>query len=105
MEAAAGQGFHDTVVAKHWPVWTDETRLSSQSAGALWKSLPLGCGPQAVLDSLRTNQPWTLESHRICSAMVKIPISTKAVELRPCTTWTTDENDANPVVGPEDGRD
>lgn len=89
------RGVHVTILSKEWPSWTDKARLSSQAAGALWKCLPLECGPQAVLDNLSTSQQWTLESYKLYSAMASIPEVKKIVELRPCTIVTTGDIEGN----------
>lgn len=86
-----------TILSKEWPSWTDKARLSSQAAGALWKCLPLECGPQAVLDNLSTSQRWTLESYKLYSAMASIPELKKIVELRPCTIVTTGDIEGNMI--------
>lgn len=92
------RGVNVTILSKDWASWTDGPRLSSQAAGALWKCLPLECGPQAVLDNLAMNQRWTLESHKVYSAMAKMPELAKVVQMRPCTIVTTDEIEKNSVL-------
>lgn len=92
------RGYKVTVLAKEWASWTEAPRLSSQAAGALWKCLPLECGPQAVLDNLSTNQKWTLESHQVYSAMAAIPDLQEVIEMRPCTIVTTGNIDDNRVM-------
>jgi len=42
------RGYHVTVVAQRWASFTDEQRLTSQIAGALWEF------PPAVWDSIPT---------------------------------------------------
>ncbi|KAH0553247.1 hypothetical protein GP486_006595 [Trichoglossum hirsutum] len=86
------QGFKVTILADEW------TGISSQAAGALWKCLPLECGPQAVMDNLDTNQRYTLESYKVYSAAAAIPELQKIVEMRPCTIVTTDTIDDNIVM-------
>jgi len=92
------QGLRVTVLAKEWASWTDNPRLSSQSAGALWKSLPLECGPNAVLDNLTKSQQWTLETYKVYHSLAAIPVFQKAIELRPCTIVTTCVVDENAVM-------
>ena len=96
--ALLDRGVKVTILAKEWASWNDEQLLSSQAAGALWKSLPLECGPQAVLDNLATNQRWTLESYKVYNAMAKTPGLEKVVEVRPCTIVTTSAVDDNHIM-------
>ena len=92
------RGIKVTILSAEWASFTEKPRLSSQAAGALWKCLPLECGPQAVTANLTTNQKWTLESHKIYSALAANPEFGHVIELRPCTIVTTGAIEGNPVM-------
>ena len=46
------RGYHVTVVAQRWASFTDEQRLTSQIAGALWEFPPAVCGQHTDAVSL-----------------------------------------------------
>lgn len=94
------KGFKVTIVAKGWASkgTAEEPDLSSEAAGALWKCLPLECGPQAVTANLETNQKWTLESYKVYSSIASDPTLSGVVELRPCTIVTTGPIAGNSVL-------
>jgi D-amino-acid oxidase len=92
------RGIKVTILSDEWASFTEMPRLSSQAAGALWKCLPLECGPQAITANLATNQKWTLESYKVYSALATNPELENVVELRPCTIVTTGVIEGNPVM-------
>jgi D-amino-acid oxidase len=91
------RGIKVTIVSGEWAS-TEKPTLSSQAAGALWKCLPLECGPQAVTANLATNQKWTLESYKVYSALASNSALDDVVELRPCTILTTGPIEGNAVL-------
>lgn len=91
------RGIEVVILSDEWAS-TEKPRLSSQAAGALWKCLPLECGPQAVTANLATNQKWTLESYKVYSALAANPELENVVELRPCTILTTGAIEGNSVL-------
>ncbi|KAI1768676.1 FAD dependent oxidoreductase family protein [Hypoxylon sp. FL1150] len=95
------RGFKVTVVAKDLASekkGESEPSLSSEAAGALWKCLPLECGPQAVTANLEVAQKWTLESYKVYTSLASDPTLGGVVELQPCTIVTTGQIEGNPIL-------
>ena len=92
------RGIKVTIVSEEWASTTRDLPISSQAAGALWKCLPLECGPQAVTANLITNQKWTLESYKVYNALANTPECQGIVEIRPCTIVTTGAVKGNPIM-------
>ncbi|KAI9690050.1 MAG: hypothetical protein M1822_009932 [Bathelium mastoideum] len=92
------RGIKVTVLSKEWASYGDDSPISSQAAGALWKCLPLECGPQAVTANLATNQKWTLESYKVYNALANMPECNGIIETRPCTIVTTGPIEGNPTM-------
>ncbi|KAK2074096.1 hypothetical protein P8C59_008328 [Phyllachora maydis] len=88
------RGLKVTIVSEEWAS-SPENKVSSLAAGALWKCLPLECGPQAVTANLETNQKWTLESYKLFNALAAMPELKGIIETRPCTIVTTGTIEGN----------
>jgi len=88
------RGLKVTVVSKEWASDSNNS-ISSLAAGALWKCLPLECGPQAVTANLEVSQKWTLESYKLYNALAALPECEGIIETRPCTIVTTGAIEGN----------
>lgn len=88
------RGMKVTVLSKEWAS-EPKSQISSLAAGALWKCLPLECGPQAVTANLETSQKWTLESYKLFNALAALPECEGIIETRPCTIVTTGKIEGN----------
>ena len=92
------RGIKVTILSKEWASEGNDSPISSQAAGALWKCLPLECGPQAVTANLATMQKWTLESHKVYTALANLPECDGIIESRDCTIVTTGPIEGNPIM-------
>lgn len=59
------RGYHVTIVAKEWASYTQEQRLTSQIAGALWEYPPAVCGQHTDNISLSNSKRWCMVAYRI----------------------------------------
>lgn len=67
------RGYHVTVVAKEWASFTDEQRLTSQIAGALWEFPPAVCGQHTDAISLNNSKRWCMVAYKIWDAIASDP--------------------------------
>lgn len=67
------KGYHVTIVAKEWASYTDEQRLTSQIAGALWEYPPAVCGQHTDAMSLQKSKRWCMIAYRIWDAIASDP--------------------------------
>jgi D-amino-acid oxidase len=67
------RGYHVTIVAKEWASYTQEKRLTSQIAGALWEYPPAVCGHHTDAISLSHSKRWCMVAYRVWSAIAADP--------------------------------
>lgn len=67
------RGYHVTVVAERWASFTDEQRLTSQIAGALFEFPPAVCGQHTDAISLNHSKRWCMIAYRIWDAISSDP--------------------------------
>lgn len=67
------RGYHVTIVAKEWASYTQEQRLTSQIAGALWEYPPAVCGQHTDAISLNKSKKWCMVAYRVWSAIAADP--------------------------------
>lgn len=67
------RGYHVTVVSKEWASFTDQQRLTSQIAGALWEYPPAVCGQHTDAISLNNSKRWCMVAYRIWEAIASDP--------------------------------
>ncbi|MCJ1460126.1 hypothetical protein MMC28_010505 [Mycoblastus sanguinarius] len=67
------RGYHVKVVAKRWASFTDEQRLTSQIAGALWEYPPAVCGQHTDAISLSNSRRWVMVAYNIWDAIASDP--------------------------------
>lgn len=65
------RGYHVTIVSKAWV--SDEERLTSQIAGALWEYPPAVCGQHTDAISLAHSKRWCMTAYHIWDAIASIP--------------------------------
>ncbi|CAL8580587.1 hypothetical protein XPA_006309 [Xanthoria parietina] len=63
------RGYHVTVVSKEWASFTDQQRLTSQIAGALWEFPPAVCGQHTDILSLKKSKHWCMVAYDIWAAI------------------------------------
>ncbi|CAO1603758.1 hypothetical protein XANCAGTX0491_007336 [Xanthoria calcicola] len=67
------RGYHVTVVSKEWASFTDQQRLTSQIAGALWEFPPAVCGQHTDVLSLKKSKHWCMVAYDIWAAIASNP--------------------------------
>ena len=67
------RGYHVTIVSKEWASFTDQQRLTSQIAGALWEYPPAVCGQHTDAVSLSKSKTWCMVGYRIWEAIASDP--------------------------------
>ncbi|KAL8734096.1 MAG: hypothetical protein Q9181_003316 [Wetmoreana brouardii] len=67
------RGYHVTVVSKEWASFTEQQRLTSQIAGALWEFPPAVCGQHTDILSLKKSKHWCMVAYDIWAAIVSNP--------------------------------
>lgn len=67
------RGYHVTVVAKEWASFTNQQRLTSQIAGALWEFPPAVCGQHTDAISLGLSKRWCITAYKIWDAIASDP--------------------------------
>jgi len=67
------RGYHVTVVAQRWASFTDEQRLTSQIAGALFEFPPAVCGQHIDALSLNKSKRWCMVAYKIWEAIASDP--------------------------------
>lgn len=67
------RGYHVTVVAQRWASFTDEQRLTSQIAGALFEFPPAVCGQHTDAISLKNSKRWCMVAYKIWDAIASDP--------------------------------
>ncbi|KAL8867220.1 MAG: hypothetical protein Q9174_005803 [Haloplaca sp. 1 TL-2023] len=67
------RGYHVTVVSKEWASFTDQQRLTSQIAGALWEFPPAVCGQHTDILSLKKSKHWCMVAYDIWAAIASNP--------------------------------
>ena len=67
------RGYHVTIVAKEWASYTDEQRLTSQIAGALWEYPPAVCGQHTDAMSLQKSKRWCMIAYGIWDIIASDP--------------------------------
>ncbi|KAJ8129693.1 hypothetical protein O1611_g3936 [Lasiodiplodia mahajangana] len=65
------RGYRVTIVSKAWV--SDEQRLTSQIAGALWEYPPAVCGQHTDAISLAHSKKWCMTAYHIWDAIASIP--------------------------------
>ncbi|KAL8720457.1 MAG: hypothetical protein Q9225_002682 [Loekoesia sp. 1 TL-2023] len=68
------RGYHVTIVSKEWSSFTDQQRLTSQIAGALWEYPPAVCGQHTDAMSLSKSKRWCMIAYNIWEAIASDPI-------------------------------
>ena len=67
------RGYHVTIVSKEWASYTNEQRLTSQIAGALWEYPPAVCGQHTDAVSLHRSKRWCMVAYRIWDVIAADP--------------------------------
>lgn len=67
------RGYHVTVVSERWASFTDEQRLTSQIAGALFEFPPAVCGQHTDAISLNMSKRWCMVAYKIWDAIASDP--------------------------------
>ena len=67
------RGYHVTVVSKEWASFTEQQRLTSQIAGALWEFPPAVCGQHTDVLSLQKSKLWCMVAYNIWAAIASNP--------------------------------
>ncbi|KAL8913126.1 MAG: hypothetical protein Q9171_002020 [Xanthocarpia ochracea] len=67
------RGYQVTIVSKEWASFTDQQRLTSQIAGALWEFPPAVCGQHTDILSLQKSKQWCMVAYDIWAAIASIP--------------------------------
>lgn len=65
------RGYRVTIVSKAWV--NDETRLTSQIAGALWEYPPAVCGKHTDVISLAHSKRWCMTAYHVWDAIASVP--------------------------------
>ncbi|KAI1175155.1 nucleotide-binding domain-containing protein [Nemania sp. FL0916] len=90
------RGYHVTILSKSWV--SDEQRLTSQIAGALWEYPPAVCGQHTDKISLAHSKRWCMTAYHIWDAISSIPALSEesGVRMMPSDFFFFDdvENDA-----------
>lgn len=79
------QGYKVTVIAKEWASYTEQQRLTSQIAGALWEYPPAVCGSHTDAISLFNSKRWCMVSYHIYDEIASDPVlsALSGVRLKP----------------------
>ena len=67
------RGYHVTIVSVKWASFTDQQRLTSQIAGALWEFPPAVCGQHKDAISLSNSKRWCMVAYKIWDAIASDP--------------------------------
>ncbi|KAL8708747.1 MAG: hypothetical protein Q9220_006389 [cf. Caloplaca sp. 1 TL-2023] len=67
------RGYRVTIVSKEWASFTDQQRLTSQIAGALWEYPPAVCGQHTDAMSLSKSKRWCMIAYNIWAAIASNP--------------------------------
>lgn len=67
------RGYRVHIVSKEWASFTDQQRLTSQIAGALWEYPPAVCGQHTDAISLSNSKRWCMVAYRIWDAIASDP--------------------------------
>ena len=67
------RGYHVTIVSEKWASFTDQQRLTSQIAGALWEFPPAVCGQHKDAISLSNSKRWCMVAYKIWDAIASDP--------------------------------
>ena len=67
------RGYHVVVLASRWASFTDEQRLTSQIAGALWEYPPAVCGQHTDAISLSNSRRWCMVAYKIWDEIASDP--------------------------------
>lgn len=67
------RGYRVKIVSKEWASFSDQQRLTSQIAGALWEYPPAVCGQHTDAISLSHSKRWCMVAYRIWEAMASDP--------------------------------
>lgn len=67
------RGYHVTIVSQRWASFTDEQRLTSQIAGALFEYPPAVCGQHTDAISLNNSKRWCMVAYKIWDAISSDP--------------------------------
>ncbi|KAI0834291.1 FAD dependent oxidoreductase [Hypoxylon sp. FL0890] len=74
------RGYHVTIVSSAWA--SDEQRLTSQIAGALWEFPPAVCGQHTDKISLAHSKHWSMTAYHIWDGIASIPALSEASGVR-----------------------
>ena len=66
-------GYRVKIVSKEWASFTDQQRLTSQIAGALWEYPPAVCGQHTDPISLIHSKRWSMVAYKIWEAIASDP--------------------------------
>lgn len=79
------QGYKVTILAKEWASYTEQQRLTSQIAGALWEYPPAVCGSHTDAISLFNSKRWCMVSYRIYDEIATDPVlsAISGVRMKP----------------------
>ena len=67
------RGYRVHVVSKEWATFTEEQRLTSQIAGALWEYPPAVCGQHTDPISLSKSKGWSMTAYNIWKTIASDP--------------------------------
>ena len=67
------RGYHVTIVSEKWASFTDQQRLTSQIAGALWEFPPAVCGQHRDVISLSNSKRWCMVAYKVWDAIASDP--------------------------------
>ena len=81
------RGYRVTVLAKEWASYTQEQRLTSQIAGALWEFPPAVCGQHTDSISLSNSKRWCMVAYKLWDAIAADPdlAATSGVQMKRST--------------------
>ncbi|KAI5925467.1 nucleotide-binding domain-containing protein [Camillea tinctor] len=89
------RGYHVTILSSAWA--SDEQRLTSQIAGALWEFPPAVCGQHTDAISLAHSKKWCMTAYHIWDGIAAIPSLSEesGVRMKPADFFFLDsvEND------------
>ncbi|CAJ2511970.1 Uu.00g075950.m01.CDS01 [Anthostomella pinea] len=89
------RGYHVTVVSSAWV--SDEVRLTSQIAGALWEFPPAVCGQHTDAISLAHSKRWCMTAYHIWDGIAALPSLSKesGVRMMPSDFFFLDDVDSD----------
>ncbi|KAI1132625.1 nucleotide-binding domain-containing protein [Nemania abortiva] len=90
------RGYRVTIVSKAWA--SDEQRLTSQIAGALWEFPPAVCGQHTDAISLAHSKKWCMTAYHIWDAIASIPSLSQesGVRMMPSDFFFLDKVESDP---------